>query len=496
MPGQDSEFEKDRKLFVGGLSYETDDQSLKEYFEHFGELTDWVVMKFPDTRRSRGFGFVTYKHPENLEDSISAGPHSIDGATVELKRATPRTAEGGRGSGGRLKGEDDDEVGPESISMRKVFIGGLSYDTTDDEMREYFEQFGELKDCVIMKFNDSKRSRGFGFVTYATAAELDHCQASRPHVIGGKTLETKRATPKRDSGRPEAQISVKKLFIGGLSDEMEDDDLRSYFGEYGNVINVEQLKFNDTGKKRGFGFIEFDDYDPVDKIVLVGKHNFKGRRLEVKKALSKAEMNMKRSEPDGAWGARDRRGGGGGGRGGRGGRDNYDDRDSRRGGGSRGMDSFGSMGNMNMNMGDMMNSDMGKMMSNMNMNMMRQMMMMNNMNMGNMNNMSRGSGSSGGGGMGGMGSFGGGMGMGMGGFGGGFENDDMPSGGGYSTGGGMGGGGSGGYGGGSGGYGGGRAGGPMRGPGGNNSRDFSAPYTRRNDDRSDRGAGGGMGRRF
>jgi len=487
MPGQDSEFEKDRKLFVGGLSYETDDQSLKEYFEHFGELTDWVVMKFPDTRRSRGFGFVTYKNPENLEDSISAGPHTIDGATVELKRATPRVEGGGRGAGGRLRGDDDDEVGPESLSMRKVFIGGLNYDTTDEEMREYFEQFGELKDCVIMKFNDSKRSRGFGFVTYATAAELDNCQASRPHVIGGKTLETKRATPKRDSGRPEAQISVKKLFVGGLSDEMDDDDLRMYFGEYGNVINVEQLKFNDTGKKRGFGFIEFDDYDPVDKIVLVGKHNFKGRKLEVKKALSKAEMSMKRSDnPRDSWGGRDSRDDRG--RGGRGGRDSYDDRDSRRGGGGRGMDSFGSMGNMNMNMGDMLKSNMGEMMNNMNMNMMRQMMMMSNMGMGNMGNMNsnRGSGSSGGGGGMGMGGFGGGMGMGMGGFGGGFDEDDVPSGG-YSTGGGMGG---------SGGYGGGRAGGPMRGPGGNNSRDFSAPYSRRSDDRSDRGAGGGMGRRF
>ena len=116
--------------------------------------------------------------------------------------------------------------------------------------------YSKIIDFYIIIFFLSKCSRGFGFVTYATAAELDHCQASRPHVIGGKTLETKRATPKRDSGRPEAQISVKKLFIGGLSDEMEDDDLRSYFGEYGNVINVEQLKFNDTGKKRGFGFIE------------------------------------------------------------------------------------------------------------------------------------------------------------------------------------------------------------------------------------------------
>ena len=140
--------------------------------------------------------------------------------------------------------------------MRKLFIGGLNYATTEDEMREHFSQFGELVDCVIMKFNDSGRSRGFGFVTYAMAAQVDECQANRPHKLGDKTLETKRATPRRESGKPEAQMSVKKMFIGGLSDEIDDDDLRDYFSQFGNVESVEQLKWNDTGKKRGFGFVE------------------------------------------------------------------------------------------------------------------------------------------------------------------------------------------------------------------------------------------------
>ena len=85
---------------------------------------------------------------------------------------------------------------------------------------------------------------------------MDECQANRPHKLGDKTLETKRATPRRDSGKPEAQMSVKKIFIGGLSDEISDDDLRDYFSQFGEVESVEQLKWNDTGKKRGFGFVE------------------------------------------------------------------------------------------------------------------------------------------------------------------------------------------------------------------------------------------------
>ena len=100
----DRDAERDRKLFIGGLDYETNDGKLKDYFEQFGELTDYVVMKFPDTRRSRGFGFVTYRDPEMLEDCLSKHPHTLDGKTVELKRATPRDDDrrGGRGSGGGI----------------------------------------------------------------------------------------------------------------------------------------------------------------------------------------------------------------------------------------------------------------------------------------------------------------------------------------------------------------------------------------------------------
>ena len=49
MPTEREDFERDRKLFVGGLDYETSDAVLKDYFEQYGELTDWVVICFETT---------------------------------------------------------------------------------------------------------------------------------------------------------------------------------------------------------------------------------------------------------------------------------------------------------------------------------------------------------------------------------------------------------------------------------------------------------------
>ena len=61
-----------------------------------------------------------------------------------------------------------------------------------------------------------------------------------------------------------------KCFIGGLKDGVSDEDLQEYFNQFGSVVNVEQMTDKSTGRKRGFGFVEFEDYDAVDKLMLKG----------------------------------------------------------------------------------------------------------------------------------------------------------------------------------------------------------------------------------
>ena len=87
---QNMEPEQFRKVFIGGLSYKTDDETLKNYFLKYGELVDYVVMKDGQTGRSRGFGFVTYSDSYMVDELMKNRPHIIDGRQVEPKRATPR----------------------------------------------------------------------------------------------------------------------------------------------------------------------------------------------------------------------------------------------------------------------------------------------------------------------------------------------------------------------------------------------------------------------
>ncbi|CAF0961153.1 unnamed protein product [Brachionus calyciflorus] len=180
----------------------------------------------------------------------------------------------------------------EPEQFRKVFIGGLNFKTDDETFKAYFSKFGELVDFVVMKDKESGKSRGFGFVTYFSSSHVDELMKNRPHFMDGRQLETKRATPREDAGKHEVQQSTKKLFVGGVRDNITEDDLKSYFGNYGNIVDCVVMKDKETNKARGFGFVNFDDYDPVDKIILEKHHQINGINLQCQKALPKDGQNQ------------------------------------------------------------------------------------------------------------------------------------------------------------------------------------------------------------
>ncbi len=99
-----------KKLFVGGLSWGTDDVGLKEAFASFGTVTEAKVINDRETGRSRGFGFVTMDDDAAAEEAIrSMDGTQLDGRNIRVNEAQPRNSGprrdnrggGGGGGGGR-----------------------------------------------------------------------------------------------------------------------------------------------------------------------------------------------------------------------------------------------------------------------------------------------------------------------------------------------------------------------------------------------------------
>lgn len=175
--------------------------------------------------------------------------------------------------------------------LTKVFVGGLKYSTDEETFRNYFSKYGALTDCVIIKDSQTNKSRGFGFVKYSDSLMVDELMKNRPHILDSRRLDIKRSTP-RKSTTSSNNLSITKLFIGNLNDSINETDIETYFSQYGKIVSVKIKRDKESNKSRRFGFIEFEDYDSVDKIVLIKNHVIKSVNLNVEKAISNMNDNQ------------------------------------------------------------------------------------------------------------------------------------------------------------------------------------------------------------
>ncbi|KAJ8903379.1 hypothetical protein NDN08_004487 [Rhodosorus marinus] len=90
-----------KRLFVGGISWATNDDLLRETFSQFGSIRDAKVIYDRESGRSRGFGFVTFDNDEDADQAVeSLDGQELDGRRIRVNEAMDRAGGGGGGGGG------------------------------------------------------------------------------------------------------------------------------------------------------------------------------------------------------------------------------------------------------------------------------------------------------------------------------------------------------------------------------------------------------------
>lgn len=93
-------------------------EDLREYFGKYGEIESINVKTDSLTGRSRGFAFIVFKDAESIDKVVADGDHTINGKKCDPKKALARQG--------------------------KIFVGGLVPELADDDIKEYFEQYGKV----------------------------------------------------------------------------------------------------------------------------------------------------------------------------------------------------------------------------------------------------------------------------------------------------------------------------------------------------------------
>ncbi|KAK2434060.1 UBP1-associated protein 2A [Trifolium repens] len=140
-----------RKLFVRGLSGETTTDTLSSIFSSYGELDEAIVIFDKNTGRSKGYGFVVFKHVDGAILALKEPSKKIDGRMT----VTQLAAAGSGSTGG-------------DVSARKVFVGNVPFEVSAESLLSEFSKYGEIEEGPLGFDKASGKTRGFAFFVYKT----------------------------------------------------------------------------------------------------------------------------------------------------------------------------------------------------------------------------------------------------------------------------------------------------------------------------------------
>jgi RNA recognition motif-containing protein len=256
-----------------------------QYFGKFGKIEFINMIKDHFTGSPRGFAFITFTNVDAVEDVLKENTHTINGSVCGSYRAKPRN--------GRL------------------FDGNLNNKIKDTDIYDYFGQFGKI--IRIERSSVPSKSMWFCFVVYQSMDTVKKVLQSEKPVLKNQELNVELArrrtrqswwvsseAPKREASFKRAERdaqATKTIFIGGLSSETDERDLKMYFEDFGKVESVNIVQDRMTQCSRGFGFVDFENAESVEQVLQMRTHNINGKSCGTRKVERGARKMMKVKPP-------------------------------------------------------------------------------------------------------------------------------------------------------------------------------------------------------
>ncbi|KAK0628868.1 hypothetical protein B0T17DRAFT_463665, partial [Bombardia bombarda] len=261
-------------LYVGELDPSVTEAMLFELFSQIGSVASIRVCRDAVTRRSLGYAYVNY-------NTTSDGEKALEELNYTLIKGRPcRIMWSQRDPALRKTGQGN------------VFIKNLDVAIDNKALHDTFAAFGNILSCKVAQ-DENGNSKGYGFVHY----ETDEAASQAIKHVNGMLLNEKKVyvghhIPKKDrqSKFEEMKANFTNVYVKNLALDVTDDEFRELFEKFGDVTSSSVARETDTGKSRGFGFVNYLTHESAAKAVEdLNSNDFHGQELYVGRAQKKHE---------------------------------------------------------------------------------------------------------------------------------------------------------------------------------------------------------------
>ncbi|KAL8055490.1 hypothetical protein ABFX02_04G059000 [Erythranthe guttata] len=260
---QPTTLEEVRTLWIGDLPYWADENYLRGWFSHTGEVLSIKVIRNKLTGQPEGYGFVEFTNHQVAESVLQ----SYNGTQIPGTELTFRLNWASSGIGERR---------PDGGTEHSIFVGDLAPDVTDYLLQETFRtSYSSVRGAKVVTDTNTGRSKGYGFVKFIDEMERNRAMVEMNGVYcSTRPMRISAAAPKKTSTVVQQYAATKvyptpmytapvqtvpvdndinntTVFVGSLDPNVTEEELKQIFMQFGDIVYVK------IPVAKGCGFVQF-----------------------------------------------------------------------------------------------------------------------------------------------------------------------------------------------------------------------------------------------
>lgn len=179
---------------------------------------------------------------------------------------------------------------------RKVFVHGLGWDATSDQVFSTFSQFGEIEDCKVPTDKVTGRVKGFAFILYKTRESAQKALKEKQKKIGNRMTSCQLASAGPPGANAVQDPSGRKIFVANVGAHVSPDALKAFFGKFGELEEGPLGLDTVTGKFKGFSIFVYKNAEGCKKALEEPVKVFDNCRLECRLAVDGLKNNKNQNQ--------------------------------------------------------------------------------------------------------------------------------------------------------------------------------------------------------